>query len=314
MSGVLCFGNLQLDVLCRPVTALPAPGGLQQIDALDFALSGNGGNLAAALGKLGVPVALAGYSGADLIGEGFRTTLSELGVDTACLLRHPSAGTGTSVIALAPNGERSVLFVNGANAEFDLDEAPDAWLEGRRVVSVSSIFVLPQFSGDAVGRLFARARARGAQTVLNICWDGKGQGLAYVRAALAEADYFALSMDEGRQLTGHRVPERILETLQQETAGCVILTRGADGCCLIDGGSVRYVPELPVQAVDVTGAGDSFLAGFIAGLMHGRPPVECARLGCAVASFAITGPGAYPRIPPLHEVQRLLVDAPLSVP
>ncbi len=125
-ATVLCFGNLQLDVLCRTVLTLPPPGELHMIDAIDFALSGNGGNVAAALSRLGVEVELAGYTGADMIGEHSRATLANLGVVTDKLLRHPTASTGTSVITLSPGGERSIIFVNGANALFDLDTVPKA--------------------------------------------------------------------------------------------------------------------------------------------------------------------------------------------
>jgi sugar/nucleoside kinase (ribokinase family) len=103
IATVLCFGNLQLDVLCRTVTALPPPGELHMIDAIDFALSGNGGNVAAALGRLGLEVELAGYSGAEIIGEQLRVTLAAMGVGTDKLLRHPTASTGISVITLSPS-------------------------------------------------------------------------------------------------------------------------------------------------------------------------------------------------------------------
>lgn len=308
MADVLCFGNLQFEVLCRTLTELPAPGALHAIDAIDLALSGNGGNVAAALGRLGISVALAGYSGADTIGEGFRQTLAALGVSVETLPRHPTAGTGTSVTALAPNGERSVLFVNGANALFDLDAVPDAWFEGVRVIYVGSIFVLPQFTGEAVGRLLRRARARGAATVLNVCWDAKGQGLPFLRPALAETDYFILSRDEGRQLTGEDDPARMIAALEAATSCRVALTLGADGCLVHGDEGIERIPAVPVAAVDCTGAGDSFVAGFIAGLVGGRSLAGCARLGCRVASFAVTGPGAYPRIPALGEVDAMALS------
>lgn len=308
MADVLCFGNLQFDVLCRPVGALPASGTLARLDAIDLALSGNGGNVAGALGRLGVAVELAGYRGADLIGDSFAATLADLGVGTNRLLRHPDAASGTSVIALAPHGERTVLFTNGANALFDLDDVPDAWLAGPRVVSVGSIFVLPQFTGAAVGRLCRRARAHGAITVLNACWDVDRLGLAFLAPALAEADYVILSDDEGRDLTGQTLPERVLESVQVLASGTVVLTLGADGCCFREHGDLRRVPARPVSAVDCTGAGDSFVAGFIAGLVRGAPLTACARLGCLVASYAVTGPGAYPRIPRLSEMIELEND------
>jgi sugar/nucleoside kinase (ribokinase family) len=305
MADVLCFGNLQFDVLCRTVTTLPPPGGLRMIDAIDFALSGNGGNVAACLARLGISVELAGYSGADAVGRQFRATLEEMGVGTTALLRHPTASTGTSIITLSVDGERSVLFVNGANSLFDLSTVPKSWLCEKRVVSVSSLFVLPQFTGEAVADLFVRARGEGATTVLNICWDAEGQGLRYLQPALAEADYFVLSYDEGRQLTGQGSVEKIVAELELYTRGTVLLTLGSDGCCFYAENVFQKIAAIPVEATDCTGAGDSFLAGFIAGIVSGQSIYDAASLACRVASFAVIGPGAYPRIPPLEEILRL---------
>lgn len=310
MAQVLCFGNLQFDILCHPVTALPAPGTMHKISGIDFSLSGNGGNVAAVLGRLGISVELAGYSGADLIGEQFRLLLHELEVDTSRLLRHPTAGTGTSVITIAPDGERSILFVNGANRLFDLDSVPDAWFYEKKVVVVNAVFVLPQFTGEAVGRLFVRARAFGCATVLNICYDSEGKGLPFLVPGLRETDYFVLNFDEGNQLTGHSSPQAIIESLEVHTRGSVILTLGADGCYLRSTDAIQKISALPVEATDTTGAGDSFVAGLITGLVHGRPLYDCASLGCKVAAFAVTGPGAYTRIPPLAEIDQIATSLP----
>jgi sugar/nucleoside kinase (ribokinase family) len=297
MANVLCFGNLQFDILCRTLTALPPPGGIRMIDSVDFALSGNAGTLAMALACLGVSVDLAGYSGADVIGDRLRAMLTAEGVGVDKLLRHPTAGTGTSVIALAPNGERSIVFTNGANQAFDLDEVPDEWLPGKHIIAVSTVFVLPQFTGEKVARLFRRAHAAGAQTLLNICSDNEGRGLPFLAPALAESDIFVLNLDEGRQLTGHDTPGRILAGLAEHTAGTLVLTLGADGCCFRSTAGIQRIPAVPVRVTDTTGAGDSFVAGFIAGVLRGLPLAGCAQLGSQVASYAVTGPGAYARIP-----------------
>ena len=198
MADVLGFGNLQLDILCRTVTDLPPPGGIRMIDAVDFVLSGNGGNVTMALARLGVQVDLAGYSGADVVGDQFRALLMAEGVGIDKLRRHPSAGTGTSVVALAPHGERSIVFVNGANDAFNLDDVPDSWLQGPRIVAVTAVFVLPQFTGASVARLFRRAHAAGARTLLNICWENEWRGLLFLAPALSESNYFVLNYDEGR--------------------------------------------------------------------------------------------------------------------
>jgi len=306
MTDVLCFGNLQLDVLCSTITTLPPPGELHNIDAISFSLSGNGGNVAAVLGRLGLTVELAGYSGADIIGEQFRATLSELRVDITNLLRHPTASTGTSIITLSADGERSVFFVNGANALFDLNTVPDEWLQDKRVISMSSLFVLPQFSGEAVGALFARAHAFDAATTLNICSDTQKQGLSFLQPALAETDFFILNAHEGWQLTGKRRPADILAHLAPYTHGTIIVTLGEEGCCWLDGNTLYSLPALPVKATDCTGAGDAFVAGFIAGIVSGESVYASATLGCQVSAFAVTGPGAYQRTPSLSTLTRTM--------
>ncbi|HET9906327.1 MAG TPA: carbohydrate kinase family protein [Anaerolineales bacterium] len=297
MSDVLCFGNLQLDVLCRTVTELPPPGSLQKIDTVDFALSGNGGSLAMALARLGVSVDLAGYSGADVIGDQFRTMLMTEGVGIDKLTRHPTAGTGTSIVTVAPTGERSIFYVNGANDEVNLESVPDDWLHGLRILAVTSVFVLPHFTGEAIAQLFQRAHAAGARTVLNICWDGEARGLNFLAPALAHSDYFVLNFDEGCQLTGFETPNEIIGRLMDFTSGTIILTLGAEGCCFRTESGIERVPAIPVNATDTTGAGDSFVAGFIAGLIRGRSLSECVQLGCEIAAYAVTGTGAYVRIP-----------------
>jgi sugar/nucleoside kinase (ribokinase family) len=304
MADVLCFGNLQVDVLCRPVLSLPPPGVLTPIDHIDLTLSGNGGNVAATLGRLGVDVGLAGYRGADVIGDGFAITLDRMGVDISMLPRHPSAPTGTSVVTVMPNGERGILFTNGANALFDLDAVPDAWLREPRVVTVSSVFVLPRFTGAAVAGLFARARVHGAVTVLNPSWPNQSQALEFLRPALAVADYFVFNLDEGRELTGQDDPGLMLDAIDGLTAGPVVLTLGADGCIVREHGRRQHIAAEAVTAVDTTGAGDAFVAGFAAGLVDGRSPTACAALGSRVAACAVTGPGAYPRTPTLAELDR----------
>jgi sugar/nucleoside kinase (ribokinase family) len=208
-------------------------------------------------------------------------------------------------VTLSPEGERSILFVNGANECFDLTTVPSAWLSNTQVVALSSVFVLPQFSGQAVGGLFAQAKIQGAITVLNISWDARGQGLSFLKPALAETDYLILSHDEGHQLTHQESPEAILAVLAEQTAGKVILTLGADGCCLHAEDGFQHIPAVSVKAADCTGAGDSFSAGFIAGVVSGYSCAESARLGCQVAAFAVTGPGAYARIPSLAEMKKL---------
>jgi sugar/nucleoside kinase (ribokinase family) len=85
------------------------------------------------------------------------------------------------------------------------------------------------------------------------------------------------------------------------TSGTIILTLGAEGCCFRTESGMERIPAVPVHATDTTGAGDSFVAGFIAGLIRRLPLRDCVQLGCQVAAYAVTGTGAYHRIPRYKE-------------
>src|SRR5215212_1314176 len=106
MPDVLCIGNIQFDVLARPVVALPQPGALARVDEIRFSLGGNGMNTAAGLARLGMSTALFGMVSHDFLGDHALAELARAGVETCAIARHPAAGSGVSLIAVASDGER----------------------------------------------------------------------------------------------------------------------------------------------------------------------------------------------------------------
>jgi sugar/nucleoside kinase (ribokinase family) len=302
MPDVLCIGNIQFDVLARPVVTLPRPGTLARVAEIRFSLGGNGMNTAAGLARLGIPTSLFGSVSRDFLGDHALAQLAGAGVDTAAVERHPSAGSGVSLIAVAPDGERSITFTNGANECFSLEAVPDTLLRTVRILCVGSVFVLPQLTGEALAGLFRRARAAGVTTVLDVCWDAEGLGLPSLAPCLPHTDYFVPSLEEGRQLTGRDEPEGIAEALLAAGAGAVGVKLGARGCYLASREETHSVPTIPLDGVDTTGAGDTWLAGLVAGLLRGLTLKARGRLANRVAAFAVTGPGCWERVPPLSSL------------
>jgi sugar/nucleoside kinase (ribokinase family) len=300
MADVLCIGNIQFDVLARPLRTLPQPGTLARVDEIRFSLAGNGVNTAAGLARLGIPTALFGMVSGDFLGDHALAQLAVAGVDTSLVERHPEACSGVSLIAVAPDGERSITFTNGANELFRLDDVSDALLGQVRVLCVGSVFVLPQLTGEALAGLFQRARAAGVVTVLDVCWDGEGRGFQLLAPCLPFTDLFAPSLAEGRQLTGQEEPAAIAAALLAAGAGAVGVKLDRDGCYLARGAEGWHIPTTPLEAVDSTGAGDTWMAGMVAGLHRGLPLPECGRLANRAAAFAITGPGCWERVPRLE--------------
>ena len=111
MPDVLCIGNIQFDVLARPLVALPRPGTSARVEEIRFSLGGNGMNTAAGLAQLGIPTALFGMVSRDFLGDHALAQLAVAGVDTTAVARHSTAGSGVSLIAV-PEEEFDSLGCN----------------------------------------------------------------------------------------------------------------------------------------------------------------------------------------------------------
>jgi sugar/nucleoside kinase (ribokinase family) len=119
-------------------------------------------------------------------------------------------------------------------------------------------------------------------------------------------DYFLPSEDEAVALTGARSPESLVEAFRRAGAtGVVGVKLGERGSYLSTPEHAAYIRPVRVRRViDATGAGDAFVAGFLAGTLTGRDPFDAARLGSAVAADCVTAVGASTAIRPLNAYLR----------
>jgi len=121
----------------------------------------------------------------------------------------------------------------------------------------------------------------------------------YVTTTLAEpglvdllrlTDVFAPNQSEACQLTGEADPEKALGILG-EVCPLVVIKCGADGAYARAGDEVWHAPALPMKVLDTTGAGDSFNAGFLTGLINGEPVETCLRYGNVCGGYSTTQRG-----------------------
>jgi sugar/nucleoside kinase (ribokinase family) len=97
--------------------------------------------------------------------------------------------------------------------------------------------------------------------------------------------------------------------LRDRGVGGVVIKLGERGCYVLPAGQPGFfVPAFSVRVVDTTGAGDSFVAGFLAGLLRGWAPERCARLACAAAALNIQKVGATAGMPTFAEAEAFLKD------
>jgi len=308
---VLSVGNFCVDVLIRPVRRLPEPGGLEIIDDYSLLTGGCGNNCAIALARLGLSVASVGRIGADRAGEIVLEELRANGVRTEYLLRDQQRRTSLSVVAISEDGQRSFFHLPGASAALSETDVPLDVLATVRALHIGGAFLFPGFDGEPMARVLAQSRLAGALTFVDTAVDGAGNRLEVLRAALPYMDYFLPSEAEATGMTGASQPEAMAEALLHEGVGTVVIKLGERGCLVASRNSVVRVPAFQVQPVDTCGAGDTFTAGFIAGILKGLDAVAAGRLANAVGAMCVTGLGATTAVGTWEETLRFMERTPL---
>ena len=131
------------------------------------------------------------------------------------------------------------------------------------------------------------------------------------------ADMVKISDNETVLLTGKESPQDALDVLMNMGIKCAVVTAGADGAYVGVGGKTGHVPGFRRDAVDTTGAGDSFWGGFLTAFVRSGADIEkvtagnaleYARFGCAVAACCVMKRGAMPAMPGEAEVLAVLEE------
>jgi sugar/nucleoside kinase (ribokinase family) len=287
----ITMGVHVLDVLVRPVEAIPEGQGGQLVEEIRITAAGSAGGTALTLAKLGATARSAGAIGDDEVGDMLTRLLERDGIDTSLLVRREDVQTSASVLPIRPTGERPALHVIGANATYGPDDAPFDEIAAATHLHLGG----PEFmGGEAAARILKQARENGVVTSADILAPGEqaGELLDWIGPAFGELDYLLPNDEQVLGLTGADDLTEGCRKLVERGVGCVVATRGADGVIIVDPEGSESVPAFEVEVVDTTGCGDAFSAGFLRGLSLGRSRHDAAVLGCAAAALVAQGLGS----------------------
>lgn len=292
MADVICVGNLVADAVARPVRELPERGKLVLVDDLQLHSGGCAANTGAALAKLGISTAVVGKIGDDGFGDFMIGALSKVGLDVEGISRSKKYNTSASLVLVDPDGERSFVHSLGANGDLSDEDVPDSLLRGAKIIHIAGSFLLPKLDGEPTGRLLKRARDLGLTTALDTAWDAQGRWASLIMPVLEYIDIFLPSIDEARMITELEKPEDIAGFFLEHGVKTVVLKLGAAGSYVRTADEEYWLAPYNVPSVDATGAGDSFVAGFLAGVVRGWDLERTGKLANAVGASCVTAMGA----------------------
>jgi sugar/nucleoside kinase (ribokinase family) len=286
---VVTMGVHVLDVLVRPVEAIPEGQGATLVEDIRMTAAGTAGGTALTLAKLGASVHSAGAIGADPTGDMLVQLLGAAGIDTRYLVRRTDTPTSASVLPIRPNGDRPSLHLLGANITYGLDDVPWEAIAEATHLHLGG----PELIGvETAARILSYAKEHGVATSVDLLAPGVLGSFEQIASALPYVDHMLPNEDQVLGFTGEEDLVAGADKLLAAGAGLVAVTRGGDGALLVTEEGTQKVPAFAVDVVDTTGCGDAFSAGFVRGTGLGRTPYDSAVLGCAAAALVAQGLGS----------------------
>ncbi|MBX2856934.1 MAG: sugar kinase [Rhodobacteraceae bacterium] len=278
--------------------------------------SGHGGdvsNCAVAAARNGASVGMIAHLGGDPFGDSFIEMWSREGVDASAVER-TAAPTGIYFVTHGPGGhEFSYYRAGSAASRMTPDDLPREVISSAKALHVSGISQgISTSAADSVFEAIELARAAGVavsyDTNLRLKLWPLARARAVIHAAVARCDVALPGLDDAQALTGLENPDAIVEFYLGLGVGIVALTLGKDGVLVATPERRERIGAFLVDAVDATGAGDTFDGAFLAEWTARRDPFAAAHYANAAAALSTLGYGAVAPMPKREAVERFLQE------
>ncbi|OJF96401.1 5-dehydro-2-deoxygluconokinase [Pararhizobium antarcticum] len=312
-KAFLVIGRVGMDLT-------PSPAGTRTRDASSMmvAMGGSSANIAAGLCKLGCKAALLTTVSDDAVGWYCLGQLDHYGIDRRHVTAIRSeARTSLAVYETRMDEHQSVIYRNNA-ADFQMTvadvEAVDYTAYGGLITTGTVLSAEP--SRSSAFRAFELARTAGLPIILDVdyrpySWPSATVAQDVLSRAADLSDVIVGNDEEFGFMAGDITKGlEKARALAASAASIVVYKRGPDGAITFAGREEIRTGIFPVTALKPTGAGDSFLAGFLASLGEGRPLREAVMRGSACASIVVAKPGCAPAMPFVAELDAFLASHP----
>lgn len=317
---VLCLGEILYDVLADQLGR-----SLSEVESWTSYPGGAPANVACALLKLGTSSGFIGAVGEDEPGKDLVKLLEEIGVDTTGVQRHPSSPTRQVLVTRKQNGDRVFSgfkdydTVEFADTRLKAAELPENLFAAAEILVIGTLELAYPETGAAVHRALQLASQHNVKILLDVnwrdvFWKNPDAAPEKIRELIKKVDFLKLAKEEADLLFDTHDAGAI--TYRLNTVEGVLVTDGDKGCAYCLGENEDKFPAFSVPVVDTTGAGDSFVAGFVHQLLQtGVQNLKDAEvvkkiIAYASAAGALTTlkPGAIASQPTAEEVEKFLKE------
>lgn len=297
MTDVYICGDVNIDLLIPNITALPDGGKELVIDNIYTAIGGGAALTSLGLARLGASVDFEGSINADLYGEYIMSEFKKAGVGTRHLHFSNLNRTGIS-LSFTNKNDRGFITYRGTNAEIDLSSISLEHVKESRFIHITG------YNGknhDMYLDLLKKVKDLGVRVSFDLGWDDTGLWYQGIAELFDYIDVLFMNETEILHYSGKENVDEAMASFARKGMYLVVKC-GKSGSKASDGERNFFCPGIEVEAVDTTGAGDSFNAGFLYGLLVGEDIEKCLKYGNICGAMSVTKYGGNTGFPDKKEL------------
>ena len=300
---ILVIGELNVDIVATGLRSVPELGSEILAENCQLTLGSASAIFAAGMAKLGHRVTFFSHVGQDYFGDFCLRALKQSGVSTRHVTRKADEKTGVT-IALSGKRDRALVTYAGAVATFKADSINETVMSSQDHVHLTSYYLQTGLR-PSFAPLLRQAKASGLTTSFDPNSDPGDKWDRNIDAVLKYTDVLFVNEREAMKLTRSKTLNGALKTLGAKVR-CAVMKRGNRGATAIQNEEVLSDPGFKINAIDTTGAGDSFDAGFMSAYLRKAPLAECLRIGNACGALSAMSVGGTTGQPTQQELQQFI--------
>ena len=291
---IVIIGASILDVLAYPADEEVFRTGSSPAEDIRLSVGGDALNEATVLARLGMKVLLETVIGSGKAGKFILDHCRDCGILLPADCVREDFSTGINVVLVSHDGSRHFLTnPHGSLRRLTLQDIHMPFPQSAKIVCFASIFVFPEIGPKELEVIFRTAGEQGKIVCADMTKRKKNETVEELAEALSYVDYLIPNDEEAMLITGKNTVEEAAESLRRAGVKTVVVKCGSKGCYVCGREKSFWMPaEKNVKCIDTTGAGDSFVAGFLHALAQGRNVRECAEYGNKCGANAVSVAGA----------------------
>jgi 5-dehydro-2-deoxygluconokinase len=286
---------------------------LKDVQRFSRYLGGSSANIAVGLSRLGIEVSIISCVGEDPLGEYLIEYLDRERVDTRFVRCRPGFRSSLSLTEVSPPNSFPQVFYRDRPADTQVEVGPEELelISSSRMFITNGTSLCASPSRESTFRALEWAREAGVRTVVDVdyrasSWGSPAEAGLYARLALPFVDILIANPEELSMVTETDDFDRALVRLRKMGVPLIVGKMGDRGTRAVEGDASVFVPPYRVEVVSTIGAGDGFAAGFLYGILKGKPLGDSLEYGNAAAAVVVSRLMCSDAMPTVEEVESLI--------